>query len=320
MIRTVQAGQGARRPLILLFHQTSGSASKPGFVDARIRAACGPNACILSYTAPVPEGKATTGGAYRRVGSASSNGFALPSLSAVVAQYSKELGCEFSPVVIGGFSEGCQGVRAQLLAGEVPSAIVAADGIHGATNPDKATEVDVWKKYFARARARDSVAIVSHTGIVPPGFASVRTMLELTTGMTLQVPSPAASPSVISDGDLLVWSYAGTDTKAHSLQLQVTLPQMLHEALVRLDVLEEDGPEKKELDRLLSGGAAPSGGGTSGGGVGGPQVGPTSPAILPGSMPVTKAGTNVAVALIAVCGGALAWAAMHAKKKKKKGR
>lgn len=137
--------------------------------------------------------------------------------------------------ILTGWSEGCQAIRAALARGEVPDAVVPADGTHTSTPPDYARQVTPWSDYAAAARRCDGVMVASHTSIVPPGYASTTQTMRLITGWALQDAGPDDAPARRADGCLVVYSYAGRDAPAHVYQLHHALPAMVGEALELLD-------------------------------------------------------------------------------------
>lgn len=257
MLRTVAAGSGSVRPLIVVYHLASGSKDRP-FIDDRLRAAAGDSgAAIVNYTAPVIPARGTTGGAYASVGAKASDGQTLQPLSEILRSLGARLSCTFEKVVLVGFSEGCQAPRAQLSDGAVPDAILAVDGIHGHyPTPDAARELTPWSRYFDRARAGSSVMTATHTMIpTEPTFTMGQHMLQKLTGTELAPGPDPAHPNVYRDGALTIWSYPGTDAKAHEHQAQVVLPLRLRDVLVALGLVAADAPFP--IDVSEGGAAAP---------------------------------------------------------------
>ncbi len=245
-MRLVQPGTGIARPLAIIYHLTSGSAARPSFIDDRVRLAVGDKTAVVNITAPVPSGKATTGSAYRRIGNVAADGSTLLDLDALVRKYATELGAILAPIVLVGFSEGCQGPRAQLLAGKVPDAIVAIDGIHGAfPTPDAETEVKPWQDFFDAAEASKCIAIASHTQIpTEPSFLRGRRMLETITRTQWDL-SPGASreaPAFHTSGKLRIYSYPGETAADHAYQAQTALSVHLRECFVMLGLQPADEP------------------------------------------------------------------------------
>lgn len=100
-LRLVQPGSGAKRPLVIVYHAGTWS-------DPLITSAAGPDACVVNDT------EAPSKGLY-----ASLDAGGIDSLPIAVAAAQELVGEVFqpSPLVVAGFSEGCEGVRSQLLAG-----------------------------------------------------------------------------------------------------------------------------------------------------------------------------------------------------------
>lgn len=111
-----------------------------------------------------------------------------------------------SAVALVGFSEGCQGVRTQLLAGVVPVAALAVDGIH--------TKPEPWRALAERARRSELALTITHSSIQPGTYPS-------TTQMAAQILAPDSEHpatddsqgpypliSAYEDGDLRVFGYA----------------------------------------------------------------------------------------------------------------
>lgn len=98
-------------------------------------------------------------------------------------------------LILVGFSEGCQAVRAYLAAGEVPSAVLAIDGAHASAPPDLRTQIQPWRDFFDRARARRAHAIITATRIPTTNYLSTATMLPILTGFppAPKVAAPAAA-------------------------------------------------------------------------------------------------------------------------------
>lgn len=206
-LRLVQAGSGDPRPLLIVYHA--------GMAENLITDAVSSNTCVLfdiesKYdTLDVP-------------GSPDS----LP----IAIQTAQQLAGESftpSPVILAAWSAGCQAIRSQLLAGYDPDAVVCADGIHSATQPDVAQQIAPWQKYFARARAGDRVALASHSSIEPSGFNSVAKTLNLITGQSFDRRGEPSDPVIQSDGNLVFYSATGDDAAAHIAQARVVLPRML---------------------------------------------------------------------------------------------
>ncbi len=210
MIRLVQAGRGAQRPLVVLYH--AGPWSDPLVTDA-----AGPDACVVNDTEEPSQGlysKVDAGG--------------IENLATVVTQAQGLAGEAFtpSPLIVAGFSEGCEGVRSQLLAGYDPDVAICADGIQVQRNHSDA-DLQVWRDIVARARAGTRRFLVSHAFFsATRGLPVVETM-RLITGLSLPQGGTPESPLSVRDGGLTVLS-ADTD---HATQGHVLLPAMIREAV-----------------------------------------------------------------------------------------
>jgi hypothetical protein len=151
----------------------------------------------------------------------------LASLDEILAQAGLTQ-ADVSHIVLVGFSEGCQGVRTQMLAGVVPSAVLAVDGIH--------TRPEAWADVIARARAGEAAATVTHSSIQPGTYKS-------TTQIAAELIAPATEQPVENDGQpypmiglyqdglFRVAGFAGADAPAHVYQGNVVLPREL--AIIR---------------------------------------------------------------------------------------
>lgn len=206
-LKLVQAGSGSPRPLVIVYHA--------GLDPALLTNALPPNACVLTDI----ESKY--------------DALDLPNtpenLPAAVAFAQAATGEAFqaSPVVLAAWSAGCQAIRSQLIAGYDADAVVCADGIHSATQPDVAQQIVPWRTYFDRARAGERTALVSHSSIEPAGFNSVARTLALITGQSFDQRGPPEAPVVQRDGNFVIYSSTGEDAPAHIAQARVVLPRML---------------------------------------------------------------------------------------------
>jgi hypothetical protein len=134
-----------------------------------------------------------------------------------------------APLVLLGYSAGCQGVRRHLLDGIRPSIVVAIDGTH-ASWPPAAWQIDVWRTLADDARSGDVTFAATctqqrYTERLGAGqaYASTRTVLERATGAEL-------GPGVeVHDGKLHLWGYpsADIDGAAHMRQQREALPMVL---------------------------------------------------------------------------------------------
>jgi len=232
-LRVVQPGKGAKRALVVVYHLTSE-------IDAALRAAVGGTPAVLNHTAPVEDGKATTGGAYFRVGQKG-----LRPMGELLELALQKTGAQvLSPVLLCGFSEGAQAPRAHLTAGEDAHGIVAVDGIHGTWPTPEPFQVDPWRNYFSRAKAGERVWVATCSQIPTasdaPAKTPVRLMLEKITGWGLGVGSKV-EPFALGQSQARVYSYAGKDAAAHVYQAKTVLPSAVREALERLGVSLEPG-------------------------------------------------------------------------------
>lgn len=245
-LRLVQAGSGDSRPLVFVVHFAGGSAASPHFIDDRIRAAVSRETCVVGYTAPVPAGKGTTGGAYREIGAAASDGGRFPDLLQVCA-WATAHGAgavhPWGPVVVAGFSEGGQGVRAWL--GEPIAAFLAVDGVHASKPPDEASQIAPWRERVKQARAGTFRAVYTYSQIDPPSFLAVRETLRLILGL-----APMPPGKVFEAGGLRVSSFGGNDAGSHAFQLQAVLPIELYAVAKSLGF----GGDAEKLAGLLGGG------------------------------------------------------------------
>ena len=211
MLHMIQPGTGPRRPLVLLFLIGT-------MVYDDLRAALGPEACIVVDD--------SAGG--------------RDSLAGLVAFAGRTAG-SFTPtgLVLGGFSAGCQRVRALLEAGIAAPlpllAVVTADGTH-ASLPPAPGQIEVWAQLAAEARAGKLVFAASHTLNVyvetlrapeVPYMATLH-VLQRATGFALATPSVHGEPATV-DGGLAVYSYlsGACDAAAHARQETESLPKML---------------------------------------------------------------------------------------------
>lgn len=223
--RLVQKGAGDVRPLVIVYHLTAE-------LDEIVRRACPPEALILNSTG------AAFGGAYARVGAP-----AVQPLAAVRA-YAKSLGAfELGRIVLVGFSEGCQAVRAHLTAGQWPDGALAADGSH-ASLPPSDVQIGPWKDMMAMAEGTDARFFASHTEIrtdrVKPPYMPTRQVLERVTGWALGPATPEDDPTapygatgyVVRESETRhtrIRSYPGNAAKDHVHQAKLALPEQLQE-------------------------------------------------------------------------------------------
>lgn len=179
--------------------------------------------------------------------------------SSTLAQARTLAGSGDSPLVLVGYSAGCQGVRKHLVDGVEPVAVVAIDGTHGSM-PPAAWQINVWRD--AMARARDGVALFigtctqqGYTERLPAGqrFASTRTILEAASGATL-----GAGQEHHENGlHLLGYASASIDGPAHIRQQREVLPETLRRYVAPwLSGLADSAPLSGERPKLALGLAA----------------------------------------------------------------
>ena len=230
MLSLLQAGSGARRPLLFCFYIGT-------YAHAALRAAF-PTACIAIDTMSEPGPHPTA--RYTRLGSGALDG--ILSMKASI-EWARSKAGDFEPshVIAAGFSGGGQGVTTWLRGGEEPDAIVVADGWQTITPLALPAQMQrpglllERSRYVEKARRGERVLALSHTMITPPGYASTRRTAELLTGWSLSAAGALASPVRHEEGALLVESYAGDDAEAHGLQARVVFARLCAEAADRLD-------------------------------------------------------------------------------------
>lgn len=190
-----EKGSGARRDLIVVAH---------GGVTEAIRAAA-PDAVVVGVSFPPMQGF------YAAVAPDK-----LPPLGDLVRGALQQSGAsELGRLVLCGFSEGCQAVRAWLGAGEVPSAAIAIDGIHGTKPAPSAAQVAPWRSFFGRARAGERFGAVTATRIPTVKYLPTAAMLPIVTGFQ---PAPLLDKggAVVAGGRLdaceVLLSLAGAHT------------------------------------------------------------------------------------------------------------
>lgn len=256
-LRLVQNGATSTRPLIVIYHCDSS-------MDDRIRTACGSYPCIVNYTARPMKGD------YARVGKQG-----LESLKSVYESIRPDVGAvAFTPVIVAGFSEGCQGVRAQLYeamtntGAMTPDGIVCIDGVHSSKpipeQPDGYTQGDgsafdlqmqPWLAWLGgRSQWGDDTsygAVFSHSEIEPGTYTSVRHTLERIFGVQFGKGADEHTPALHRTGNIDVWSFPGKEAKDHSHQLRFVMPHGLNRVLCQLGELQENGPEEQRLNELL---------------------------------------------------------------------
>ena len=255
-LRLVQNGATSTRPLVIVYHADSS-------MDQRMRVACGSYPTILNYTAtPMKKN-------YYRIGL---NG--LQSLRDIYDTWLSEVGAvAFSPIIVAGFSEGCQAVRAHLYeamlhGGMEPDGTVCVDGVHTTkpvpVQPDKYVAGDgsgwdvgiqpwhFWLGTRLKWGGDDTrSAIFTHSEIDPGTYSSVRATLEYIFGLKFGKALDKETPALHRQGLIDVWSFPGSDAEAHKHQLRFAMPHALNWALCQQGELKEDGPEIQALNKLL---------------------------------------------------------------------
>jgi hypothetical protein len=194
--------KGLTRALILLFFP-----SPIGKLRAKIIRAVGPTpTIIITETATGSE-----------------------SLSEIMSFAQAQTGrVDITLVCLGGFSAGCQRVRALRMAGAAASVYLLIDGAH-ASNPPAAWQLEYLKELVAMARQRETTLVISHTYVVTePAYLSTAAIARIATGWELPKPAPGTHDAR-SDGNLTVYSVYSdpVDVVAHSAQAMIWLPVIL---------------------------------------------------------------------------------------------
>ena len=174
-----------------------------------------------------------------------------------------------APLVLVGYSRGVQAVRAALVAGVEPEAVVAIDGTHaGLTPPD--WQIDVWRELAADARAGRCIAVLTCTlqrytarlAQNPYLGTSVVLSRALDWPELLELPQvapaggyPGAPVAERHEGGLHVYAYSGLDTDkaAHAAQVVSVLPGMLalHIGPMAEQLRDAGGPAAGDLEAAL---------------------------------------------------------------------
>jgi hypothetical protein len=153
-------------------------------------------------------------------------------------------------LVLGGWSMGVSGARAQLLAaapGVMPlvHGLVLIDGLHAPMAKRKADghialgPSEIFRPHFDAARAGNGLVVATCTNniytetLTKDPFLSVQTCLGELTGWDMSPPTDAPY-NERGDGNLLVRSYASMriDKAAHIRQQREVLPEMLRDCVV----------------------------------------------------------------------------------------
>jgi hypothetical protein len=211
MIRVVQPGRGAVRPLVLVF--------TPKDVDQELRDALGPDPMVAVDQRPKWDDFET-----------------VDSLAETIRNLEGTTGGKLAPIVVAGFSAGGNGTRHLLALGGDPDALVTADATYGST-PEGMKD---WGAYAERAKRGERTFIASHTSYLYP--SSTWGVLRAISGLDL--PLGAGAPNAPSDaptihgtverrnvGRLVIYSYPTWDGAGHERQATTYMPRMIQEAL-----------------------------------------------------------------------------------------
>jgi hypothetical protein len=209
-VKLIQPGRGESRRLVVVYHHDPAADS----IQRLVCAAAG-DAIVVNET----------------LGAFQNNYSSVRPMAAIVDWAKKASNAlHVSQVIVVGFSEGCQAVRAHLLNGDNPDACLAVDGTHSSAPPVEKTQLAPWRKYIDRAKRGERVFIGSHSAIVPPTYPSTRATLERVTGWTLGTVEARKQ-----EGRCVILSSPGTTKEAHWRQARKVLPRMLAEAMSLLD-------------------------------------------------------------------------------------
>ncbi len=211
--RVVRARPGANPPLVICYHLTAQ-------LDGAILSALGSLPAVINVTGQ--PGK----GLYRNAGI---------DLSEVLTFASHMVGYEQGPLILVGFSEGCQALRSILLSGGTPTAVVAIDGTHGDWPTRQPWQLESWRGAFERAcQDNGCLFAASHSGLTyveslkPPHipYASSWRVLREVTGWPLAVSASVHQPVISREGGAVVYS---TDSQDHVAQATGILPRILRD-------------------------------------------------------------------------------------------
>ncbi len=155
-----------------------------------------------------------------------------------------------SPLVLVGFSEGCQGVRANLLKRILPAACIAIDGIHAALDvgnnvPVWQQQIEPWLEYGKECAASELIPpplfFVTHSAIQTTGYLSTTQALphylpDIASyetqpgddGSTVSYPTFRVGPTK-DYVPIMVWGYPGKDAAAHVFQATNVLPMRIRD-------------------------------------------------------------------------------------------
>lgn len=175
-------GQGAERDVVIVYHGSLSSSLAP-------------NAVIIVDNHP----------GFKRLYESTGKADGISTVDEVLDFAHQNLG-EFvvKRLFLVGFSEGVQGVRAQVHDGVVPFATVVIDGTHTATNAaEMETQLQPWRGQVERARAGDGVFIASHSSIIPSGYESTTATLRRITGFALDQTGDVPDCVRSQDGNVI---------------------------------------------------------------------------------------------------------------------
>ncbi|MDI1444698.1 hypothetical protein [Polyangium sp. 6x1] len=183
-----------------------------GDLDPRLRAAFGPQACVVA------------------------DGVAKGPMMGELLEFAhRQAGVrKVSRVALIGYSAGCQRVRALYLSGVRASAYLLADGTHASWPPEE-WQIGWLRGIASEARAGRALLVATHTmqaytERLPKGraFCSTARVLRIATGWPLDRAGPLDAPAVTTEGALYVYSYASADidAPAHAAQLVRVVPEL----------------------------------------------------------------------------------------------
>jgi len=169
-----------------------------------------------------------------------------------------------APVVLVGYSAGCQAVRAHLVAGVDAAAVVTIDGTH-ASKPPAAWQLDVWRTLAANARRGARLWVTTcclqrYVEALPQPYLATSTVLSKVLGEQALATLPTSSlaldaypgPRVweLHDHDLHVLAYGArnTDRAAHAAQQQIVLPEVLLNYVAPFLAASDADSEPTEID------------------------------------------------------------------------
>lgn len=142
-----------------------------------------------------------------------------------------QLGIEApSKVILGGFSAGCQGVRAWANAGFTPDIALAADGIH-ASDPPTGPQSEGWQRFKTLAESGQMAFGVSYSQVNATTFLPTRESIRRILGVDTSRFGPPTDPAVQCSGRFCAYGGTGSDGAAHLAQRVDIMPLMLANAL-----------------------------------------------------------------------------------------